>query len=46
MCMNRIVDYIPPRAPLKKKVLSTEVAVSDLHSVTANVADMLLVEYR
>ena len=43
---SRIADYIPPRPPLKKKLLSAEVAVGDFHSATADVADMLLAEYR
>ena len=43
---SRISEYVPPRPPIPRQVGGTERAVLEFHSQTANVANMLLEQFR
>ena len=42
----RINEYIPPRPPIPRQVGGAERAVLEFHSQTANIASMLLDQFR
>ena len=42
----RISEYIPPRPPIPRQVGGAERAVLEFHNQTANIANMLLDEFR
>ena len=43
---SRISEYIPPRPPIPRQVGGAERAVLEFHSQTANIANMLLDQFR
>ena len=42
----RISEYIPPRPALPRRIGGAEKAINDYHTVTADVASLLLADYR
>ena len=42
----RISEYIPPRPPIPRQVGGAERAVLEFHGQTANIANMLLEQFR
>ena len=42
----RIMEYIPPRPALPKRVGGVEKAINDYHTATVDVASLLLADYR
>lgn len=43
---KRISEYIPPRPALPRRIGGAEKAINDYHTVTADVASLLLTDYR
>ena len=43
---HRISEYIPPRPPVPRQVGGAERAVLEFHGQTANIANMLLEQFR